>query len=154
MIRFNADAVFASITPKSGEFLLQNTKIWVIHWFNHLHFCDPQHIFRKKLWTNTYLNFVFYLPTDKRCWCGEFVKKKKKKLKSAVVVGLPYYHWRIFLIGDDDFLVDCPDWHVWSFLNWCLAFTHRMRWCVFWYIRNSVIWLLRINAEEDVVGFA
>ena len=30
-----------------------------------------------------------------------------------------------------------------EFVNWCLAFTHQMWWCVFWYIRTPWIQLLR-----------
>ena len=41
---------------------------------NQFHLFDPQHSFRKKLWTSTYLSFESYLPTNECCCCGEFVK--------------------------------------------------------------------------------
>ena len=48
----------------------------IIHWFNHLHFFDPQHSFLRKLRTSTYLGLEPYLPASKCCWCREFVKMK------------------------------------------------------------------------------
>ena len=60
--------------------------------------------------------------------------------------------WKSSLTKDDWF----SSWRSWLpslFLNWCLAFTHQMRWCVFWYIRAPWVRLMRVSAEEDAVGF-
>ena len=51
----------------------------IIHWFNHFHFFDPQHSFRRKLWACTYLNLESYLPTSECCWVRDFVKMKIRR---------------------------------------------------------------------------
>ena len=60
MILFSADAIFESNTSTL------NSSCWwrrcqITHWINHLHFFDPMHGFRKKLWTSTYLSLESYL---------------------------------------------------------------------------------------------
>ena len=70
----------------------------IVHWINQLHFFDPLHRLRKKLWTSTYLGLEPYLPASKGCWLRELVKAEIRK--SAIVVGLPLsslkslLHWR------------------------------------------------------------
>ena len=90
------------------EFLLQNTKI-----LNQpLHFLDPQHGFRKKLWTSIHLSLEFYLPTNKRCLCGEFLEMKIWDLQSLLVS--PIILYLSPSLGVTEFLADGPDWHLWS----------------------------------------
>ena len=59
-------------------------RLQIIHWINH-----PQHSFRRNLWTSTYLSLESYLPTSKRCRCGEFHKMRIRNLQS-LLVGLPH----------------------------------------------------------------
>ena len=66
---------------------------------NHLHFFDPFHSFRRKLWTNTYLSLESYLPASKRGWCREFVEMKIRDLQSLLVC--PIILWRVSSIEDD-----------------------------------------------------
>ena len=113
-----------------------------IHWINHLHYFDPLHRVRRKLWTSTYLGLESCLPASKRSWCREFVEMKIWDLQSLLVCTMIL--WRIFLTRDDRI----SGWRSWLaslILNWCLAFTHHMRWRVFWFIRYPWIWLLRIR---------
>ena len=69
-----------------------------IHWINQLHFFDPLHRFRQKLWTSTYLGLEPYLPASEGCWCRELVKMEIRNLQS--LLGLPHnslkslLHWR------------------------------------------------------------
>ena len=56
-----------------------------IHWINQLHFFDPLHRFRRKLWTSTNLGLESYLPTSKGCWRRELVKMKIRNLQSLLV---------------------------------------------------------------------
>ena len=39
-------------------------RLKIIHCFNHLHFFDPQHSFRRKLWTSTYFSLSFHKNPD------------------------------------------------------------------------------------------
>ena len=108
----------------------------IIHWFNHLHFFDPQHSFRRKLWISTYLSLESYLPTSKCCWVREFVKMEIQNLQSLLVcptILLKSSLTRVELISGWRSLLAC------RILNRCLAFTHLMWWCVFWHIRNPRI---------------
>ena len=114
----------------------------IIHWINHLHFFDPLHSFRRKLWTSTYLSLESYLPTSERCWRGEFVKMRTWNLQSMLVCSIIF--WKSSLTRDD-LISGWRSWLASLILNWCLAFTHHMWWCVFWYIRDPRIWLLRIR---------
>ena len=59
--------------------------LYCIHWINQLHFLDPLHRFRRKLWTSTYLSLESSLPASKRCWCREFVEMKIRNLQSLLV---------------------------------------------------------------------
>ena len=117
------------------------TKIWrfeIIHWFKHLHFSDPQHSFRRKLWTSTNLSLESYLPKSKCCWVREFVKMKIRNLQSLLVCTIILWKssltrvewisgWRSWLASRIESCV------------WCLAFTRYVRWCVFRYVANPRI---------------
>ena len=124
----------------------------IIHWFNHLHFFDPQHNFHGKLWASTYLSLESNLPASKRGWCGEFVTMRIWNMQSLLVCSIilwKSHHTRVEWISG---------WRSWLASRiqgcvWCLAFTRYMRWCVFWYIRDPRIWR-GWGAEEDAVGFA
>ena len=109
---------------------------------NQLHFFDPQHSFRRKLWTNTYLSLESYLPTSERCWGSEFVKMRIWNLQALLVCTMIL--WKSSLTKDD-WISGWRSWLASLILNWCLSFTHHMWWCVFWYIRDPWVWLLRIR---------
>ena len=114
MILFSAEAIFASSESNFGIRipLTEHTYFRPIHWINQLHFFDPQHSFRRKLWTSTYLSLESYLPTSERCWCGKFVKMKIRNLQSLLVG--PIILWNLPSLGSNEFLADGPDWHLWS----------------------------------------
>ena len=144
MIWFNAEAIFG----------IEYFKIWcsnssnrtrrfeIIHWFNHLHFFDPMQSFRRKLRTSTYLSLGSYLPTSERCWRGEFVKMKIRNLQSLLVC--PIIIKRVSST-EADWIFGWRSRLASQILSWCLAFTHHTWWCVFWYIRDPRIGLLRIK---------
>ena len=67
-----------------------------IHWISQLHFFDPLHRFRRKLWTSTYLGLESYLPASKRHWCRELVKVKVQNLQSLVCSIILF--WRVSLL--------------------------------------------------------
>ena len=115
----------------------------IIHWINHLHFFDPQHSFRGKLWTSTYLSLESYLPTSKRCWCMEFVKMRIRNLQSLLVC--PIILWRISL-SRDDWIFGWRSGLASLILNWCLILILPRRWWVnwFWCMRTPWIQFLRI----------
>ena len=71
----------------------------IIHWINHLHFLDPQHGFRRKLWASTYLSLESYLPTSECCWRGEFVKMRIWNLQSLLVCSIIV--WKSSLTRDE-----------------------------------------------------
>ena len=113
-------------------------KFEIIHWINQLHFFDPQHSFRRKLWTSTYLSLDSYLPTSKCCWCREFVKVKFRNLQSLLVCSIIL--WKSSLLGVEWI----SGWRSWLESRiqgcvWNLTFTRYMRWCVFRYVRNPRI---------------
>ena len=116
----------------------------IVHWFNHLHFFDPQHSFRRKLWTSTYLSHESYVPTRERCWRGEFVKMRIWNLQSLLVcstiLGKSSPTWDECISGWRSSLASRIQGCV-----WCLAFTHHVWWCVFWDIRDTWIGLFRIR---------
>ena len=101
MILFSAEAIFASSTWKFG--IWNTTSRWrrsqFIHWINQLHFLDPLHRFRRKLWTSTYLGLEPYLPASKGCWCRELVKVEIRNLQSLLVC--PIILWRVSSTEDD-----------------------------------------------------
>ena len=70
-----------------------------IHWINQLHFFDPLHRLRRKLWTSTYLGFELYLPANKGCWCEELVKMEIRNLLSLLVCTIIL--WRVSSTEDD-----------------------------------------------------
>ena len=116
----------------------------IIHWFNHLHFFDPQHSFCRKCWANTYLSLESYLPTRNCCWVREFVKVKIRNLQLLLVCSIIL--WKSSLTR----IEWISGWRSWLASRiqscvWCLAFTHYMRWCMFWHIRNPRIDPLRIR---------
>ena len=85
MILFSAETILASSSSKFGiEYTASITKILIIHWINQLHFFDPLHRFRRKLWTSTYLGLEPYLPTSKRRWCMELLKVKIRNVQSLL----------------------------------------------------------------------
>ena len=75
------------------------TKI-LIHPLNQLHFFDPLHCFRRKLWTSTYLGLESYLPASKGCWRRELVKMEIRNLQTLLVCSI------IFLVSstEDDWI--------------------------------------------------
>ena len=70
-----------------------------IHWINQLHFFDPLHSFRRKLWTNTYLGLEPYLPASQGCWRRELVKMKIRNLQSLLVCTIIL--WRVSSTEDN-----------------------------------------------------
>ena len=70
-----------------------------IHCINQLHFFDPLHRFRRKLWTSTYLGLEPYLPASKGCWCRELVNVEIRNLQSLLVC--PTILWRVSSTEDD-----------------------------------------------------
>ena len=56
----------------------------------------------------------------------------------------PIILWRVSST-EDAWISGWRSWLASLILNWCLAFSHHMRWCVFWYIRDPRIELLRIR---------
>ena len=136
-------AIFASYFKIwHSNFSYRTRRFEIIHWFNHLHFFDPQHSFRRKLWASTYLSLESYLPTRERCWCGEFVKTRIWNLQSLLVC--PIILWQSSLTRDD-WISGRRSWLASRIQSWCLAFTHHMWWCVFCHIRDPRIGLLRIR---------
>ena len=94
------------------------------------------------LWASTYLSLETYLPTSESCWREEFVKIRIRNLQSLLVC--PIILWKSSLTGD----LWISGWRSWLaslIQSWCLAFPHHMWWCVFWYIRDPWIGLLRIK---------
>ena len=77
MILFSAEVWTVSSFDRTRRFE-------IIHLFNHLHFFDAEHGFRRKLWASTYLRFESYPPTSNCCWCREFVKMKIWILQSLL----------------------------------------------------------------------
>ena len=122
MILFRAEAILASSTSKIWHW--NTTSRWrrsqFIHWINQLHFLDPLHRFRRKLWTSTYLGHEPYLPASKGCWRRELVKMEFRNLQSLFVC--PLILWRVSSTEDDRFF----GWlsRLTSLiLNLCLPFT-------------------------------
>ena len=81
-----------------------NSSCWwrreqIIHWINYLHFFDPMHSIRMKLWTCTCISLESYLPTSKCDWSRGFVKMKIRNLQSLLVC--PKILWRSSLTRDD-----------------------------------------------------
>ena len=144
MIRFSAEAIFASSTYKiwCSNSSYRTRRFKVIHWFNHLHFFDPQHSFRRKLWASTYLSLESYLPPSECCWCGEFVKMRIRNLQSLLVLSIILYESSL---TRDDWISGWRSWLASRIQSWCLAFTHHLWWRVIWHIRDPWIWLLRIR---------
>ena len=70
-----------------------------IYWINQLHFFDPLHRLRRKLWTSTYLRLEPHLPTNNGCWCKELVKVEIRNLQSLLVC--PIILWRVSSTEDD-----------------------------------------------------
>ena len=69
-----------------------------IHWIKQLHFFDPLHCFRRKLWTSTNLGLESYLPASKKL--QTLGTRQNEAPKSAIIVGLLHnslknlLHWR------------------------------------------------------------
>ena len=102
----------------------------IIHWFNQLHFFDPLHRFRRKLWTSTHLAFESFLPTSKCCWRGELVEMKFRNLQSLLVCSIIL--WRSSLTKKE--WISGWRWWLASRIQgcvWKLTFPRYMRWCVF-----------------------
>ena len=96
------------------------------YWINHLHFFDPMHSIRRKLWTSTYLSLESYLPTSKRCWWNEFVEMKIWNLQSLLVS--PINLWRVSST-EDDRIFGWRSWLASLILNWFLFLTlFHCRW--------------------------
>ena len=150
MIRFSAEVInlrveYLKVWPMSSS--CRTRRFEIIHWFNHLYFFDPQQSFRRKLWTSTYLSLESYLPASECCWRGEFVEMNIWDLQSLCVC--PIFIWILWKssLTWDDWISGWRSWLASRIQScvWCLAFTHHMRWCVFWYIRTPWVWLLRIR---------
>ena len=133
-----------------SNLLIEYFKIWcsnssnrtrrleIIHWFNHLHFFDPQHSFRRKLWTSTNLSLESYLPASECCWRGKFIKMRIRNLQSLLVCSIII--WKSSLTWDE-WISGWRSWLASLILScvWVLTFTRHMWWWVFWYIRNPKI---------------
>ena len=147
MILFSAEAIFASSTSKFVWHLKSSyraRRFEIIHWINQLHFFDPQHGFRRKLWTSTYLSLESYLPKSKRCWCGEFVKMKIWNLQSLLVCSIIL--GRVSLTRDD-WIFGWRSGLASLILNWCLILILLRRWWEnrFWYAWTPWIQFLWIR---------
>ena len=117
----------------------------IIHWINELHFFDPQHTFRNKLWTSTYVSLDSFLPTIECCWLGELVKMRIWNLQSLLVYTI--FLWKSSLTWDD-WISGWRSWLASLILNWFLACSYHM-WCwVLWYIRDPCARLLRISCRR------
>ena len=100
---------FCSVLKQSSHRVLQKFGIWIpltddedinsSTWINQLHFLDPLHSFRRKLWTCKYLSLESYLPASKRGWCREFVEMKIWNLQSLLVCSIIL--WRVPSTEDD-----------------------------------------------------
>ena len=116
----------------------------IIYWFNHLHFFDPQHNFRRKMWSSTYLSPESYHPTSKCCWCREFVKTKIWNLQSLLICSINL--WSISLTRDD-WIFGWRSGLASLILNWCLFLTlfhcGWMNW--FRYMRTPCVQFLRME---------
>ena len=123
MILFSAEAMFASCTSKSG--------VWVP--------LIEHEGFRS---STDYFSLESYLPTSECCWVREFVKMRIWNLQPLLVCTIIL--WKSSLTRDE-WLSGWLSWLASLILSWCLAFTHHMWWCVFWYIRDPRIGLLRIR---------
>ena len=66
-----------------------------------------------------------------------------RNLQSLLVC--PIIIWKSSLTRVEWISADGPDCPRIQSCVWCLAFTHYMRWCMFWHIRNPRIGLLRIR---------
>ena len=123
----------------------QNTKILDHPLIQPFPLLDPQHSFRRKLWTSTYLSLESCLATSKRCWREEFVEMKIWDLQSLLVC--PIILWKISLtrVG---WIFGWRSGLASLIVNWCLVLTlSRMWWVnVFWYIGTPWIQFLRIGA--------
>ena len=103
---------FSHQEPKNWQW---NTSKWrrsqFIHWINQLHFFDPLHRFRRKLWTNINFSLESFLPASKRTWCRELVKMEIRNLQSLLVHNSlkSFLQWKWL-----NFLADGPDKHLWS----------------------------------------
>ena len=98
----------------------------IVHWINQLHFFDPLHGFRRKLWTSTYLGLEPYLPASKGCWCRELVKMEIRNLQSLVG---PIILWKSS-ITKDDWISGSRSGLASLILNWWLILTLLRRWWV------------------------
>ena len=146
MILFSAEAILASSTSKFGIEIhrLDDEDIKSVHWMNHLHFFDPMHSFRRKLWTSAYLSLESYLPISKRWWCRKFAEMKIWNLQPLLVCSIVL--WRVSLTRDDRTF----SWRSWlasRILKRCLVLTlHRLWWVnLFWYVRTPWMQFLRIK---------
>ena len=72
--------------------------------------------FRRKLWTNTYLNLESDLPTSKRCWCGWIYQNEDLK---STVVGLPIL---LPSLGTIAFWLTVKTGNLWSWLGVWFSF--------------------------------
>ena len=57
----------------------------IVHWIDHLHFFDPQHNFRGKVTTGTYLGFETRLPTLKMSKYSEIYRNAFPRPDSSIV---------------------------------------------------------------------
>ena len=110
MIRFSAEAIFASSTSKSG------VRIPLIEGK-----CEQVH--------TSVLNHIFQQANVSDV--GNFVKMRIWNLQSLLVC-----------LTRDEWISGWRSGLASRIQRWCLAFTHHMWWCVFWYIRDPRIGLL------------
>ena len=118
---------FCSVLKQSSHRALQNLAfdflLQMTNTLNHplihpiLHFFDPMHSFRRKLWTSTYLSLESYLPTSTCCRRGEFVEMKIWNLQSLLVC--PIILWRVSST-EDDWIFGWLSRQASLILNWCL----------------------------------
>ena len=144
MIRFSAEAIFASSTSKSGiriplteqEDLRSSTDSTIstslIHSIASVGNCEQVH--------TSVLNLIFQQANVADV--GEFVKMRIWNLQSLLVC--PIILWKSSLTRDE-WISGWRSWLASLIPSGCLALTHHMWWCVFWHIRNPRIGLLRMR---------
>ena len=142
MILFSAEAIFASTTSKSGVWspLTEHEDFRSSTDSTTSHFFDPQHSFRKKLWTSTYLSLEIFSSNKQTLLTWWICLNEDPNLQSLLVCSIIL--WRSSLTWED-WISGWRSWLASLILDWCLAFTRYMRWCVFWYMRDPRIWLFR-----------
>ena len=111
-------------------------------------------LFRRKLWTSTYLGLESYLPASKGCWRRELVKEKIRNLQSLLVCSIILW---IVSSTDDDWIFGWRSRLASHILIsfWSITLLHCRH--VNRFLNNFLpkrVQFLRIRAEEKACGFA